>query len=446
VPSIEVVPPFKVVLTPVEVQTFDVTVSAPNPVVQVVSEGPQGPGVPRGGVEFDLLEKAGPDDFDTRFTSTPTVRRVSFSTSDAGELDAPGDLAWDDLDQALAYRTNGIMVDIAQENLIYVRNGPEQAAITKGMAVSFAGASANRIDVRPCVANLAGVGCATAGVALTDIPSPGFGFVSTFGLVRGFNTDNILTDGGPPVTEGQELFISTTPGVVATFPAVSPARRVTVGYVVTTGQNGSVFVTVRRGLTVNELDNVIAPSPSNGQALVFDATAGVWQPGAVDAVTSVNGETGDVVLDAADVGAYADDNPSGFVDAAGAAAAAPVQSVNSLSGTVVLDAAAVGAYPDSNPSGFVDAAGAAVAAPVQSVNGATGAVSVNAVGSAAAPITYDVGTQTVGSDGSLLVTVEHGGDDSEPRPSYAATVYWKGTVAPVNGAAGDVWFDTTGES
>jgi hypothetical protein len=60
------------------------------------------------------------------------------------------------------------------------------------------------------------------------------------------------------------------------------------------------------------------------------------------------------------------------------------------------------------------------------------------------PITYDAGTQTVGSDGSLLVTVEHGGDDSEPRPSYAATVYWKGTVAPVNGANGDLWYDTYG--
>jgi hypothetical protein len=120
--------------------------------------------------------------------------------------------------------------------------------------------------------------------------------------------------------------------------------------------------------------------------------------------------------------------------------------VNGQTGDVVLDAADVGAYADDNPSGFVDAAGAAAAAPVQSVNGAVGTVSVNAVGSAAAPITYDVGTQTVGSDGSLLVTVEHGGDDSEPRPSYAATVYWKGTVAPVNAAAGDVWFDTTGES
>jgi hypothetical protein len=43
VPSIEVEPPFKVVLTPVEAQTFDITVSAPNPLVQVFSEGPQGP-------------------------------------------------------------------------------------------------------------------------------------------------------------------------------------------------------------------------------------------------------------------------------------------------------------------------------------------------------------------------------------------------------------------
>jgi hypothetical protein len=79
----------------------------------------------------------------------------------------------------------------------------------------------------------------------------------------------------------------------------------------------------------------------------------------------------------------------------------------------------------------------------QGVQGDTGPAGVV---QADLPITYDVGTQTVGSDGSLLVTVEHGGDDSEPRPSYAATVYWKGTVAPVNAAAGDVWFDTTGES
>jgi hypothetical protein len=58
------------------------------------------------------------------------------------------------------------------------------------------------------------------------------------------------------------------------------------------------------------------------------------------------------------------------------------------------------------------------------------------------PITYDAGTQTVGTDGSLLVTVAHGTANAEPRPTFAATVYWKGEVAPDNGADGDLWFDT----
>jgi hypothetical protein len=62
-----------------------------------------------------------------------------------------------------------------------------------------------------------------------------------------------------------------------------------------------------------------------------------------------------------------------------------------------------------------------------------------------APITYDAGTQTVGTDGSLLVTVAHGTANAEPRPTYAATVYWKGDVAPDNGVNGDLWYDTTGD-
>jgi len=445
-------PPFKVVMTPVEAQTFDITVSAPNPLVQVFSEGPQGPGVPRGGTARQLLEKVSGTDFDTDWTSTPAVRRMSFSTTNAATLDAPGDLAWDPLDQALSYRADGLTVDIAQENLIYVRNGPGETPITKGMAVSFEGASANRINVRPCVANVPGVGCATAGVALTNIPSPGFGFVSTFGLVRGFNTNNILTTGGPPVTEGQELFISTTPGVIATFPAVSPARRVTVGYVVTTGVNGAIFVTVRRGLTVNELDNVLAANPSNGQALVWNAAGSVWQPGAIDAVTSVNGETGDVVLDAGDVGAYPATNPDGFVDAAGAAAAAPVQSVNGDVGAVEVTTSSIGAYPDTNPSGFITSA----EAPVQSVNGAIGTVVLgpsdvgaypdtnpsNFVDAAGAPVqSVNALTGTVVLDAAAVGAYPAGNPDGFVDAAGAAAA---APVQSVNGDTGAVSITASG--
>lgn len=67
--------------------------------------------------------------------------------------------------------------------------------------------------------------------------------------------------------------------------------------------------------------------------------------------------------------------------------AAPVTSVNGQTGTVTLTASDVGALADTTPIptdvsdlnndlGFVDAAGAAAAAPVQSVNGQTGAVTV----------------------------------------------------------------------
>ena len=94
-------------------------------------------------------------------------------------------------------------------------------------------------------------------------------------------------------------------------------------------------------------------------------------------VTSVNGQTGDVVLaipsDTSDL-----INDSGFVDAAGAAAAAPVQSVAGKTGTVTLVKGDVGLgnvdnvqqYSASNPPPY----------PVTSVNGMTGDVIVSGGG------------------------------------------------------------------
>ncbi len=102
--------------------------------------------------------------------------------------------------------------------------------------------------------------------------------------------------------------------------------------------------------------------------------AKITNNGGGGAVDSVNGQTGVVVLDATDVNAYPDTNPANYVDAIGAASAAPVQSVNGDTGVVVLTAGDVGAYPDTNPSGFITSAGA----PVQSVNGQTGTVNITA--------------------------------------------------------------------
>lgn len=156
---------------------------------------------------------------------------------------------------------------------------------------------------------------------------------------------------------------------------------------------------------VKDMLRFLPDDGSVGQILRRTAHGAEWsnEQGGGGAVNSVNGQTGDVVLNAADVGALADTTPipdstsdlindSGFVDAAGAAAAAPVQSVNGQTGAVTITAPVTSVNGQTgavsltiptdtadltNTAGFVDAAGAAAAAPVQSVNGQTGAVSVS---------------------------------------------------------------------
>jgi hypothetical protein len=92
-----------------------------------------------------------------------------------------------------------------------------------------------------------------------------------------------------------------------------------------------------------ELVKVVGQGPQGPRGVVAATAPITYDSGtqtvAIEAsgyVASVNGDTGVVVLDATDVGAYPDTNPSSFVDAAGAAAAAPVQSVDSLTGAVDL--------------------------------------------------------------------------------------------------------------
>lgn len=145
----------------------------------------------------------------------------------------------------------------------------------------------------------------------------------------------------------------------------------------------------------------------------------------VGAVTSVNSKTGDVVLDASDVGALPDDtviptvptNISAFNNDAGYLTSytetdPTVPSWAKAPNKPTYTASEVGALPSStvipsktsdltNDSGFVNSSGAASAAPVQSVNGQTGAVTLtipsNAadVGAVAAPSSVNAGDSLV---------------------------------------------------
>ena len=198
---------------------------------------------------------------------------------------------------------------------------------------------------------------------------------------------------------------------------------------------------------LTKVKNILRFVPDDGavgQILRRTAHGAEWsdEQGAGGSVTSVNGQQGAVVLTAADVGALPDTTPipentsdlvndSGFVDAAGAAAAAPVQSVNGQTGAVSLS------IPDStsdlvNDSGYVDAAGAAAAAPVQSVNGQTGAVVISA-GTPTVVVddtsyvngtVYEVTkTYTVTGDGVILVSAAAYSDATNDYGMWQAEIF-----------------------
>lgn len=175
-----------------------------------------------------------------------------------------------------------------------------------------------------------------------------------------------------------------------------------------------------------------------------------------DIVQSVNGQSGNVVLDYADVGAdpagsaaalvfgheaEIDPHPQ-YTTESEAANAAPVQSVNGQAGDVVLDfndvgadpvGAGVGAVanheadPDPHPQ-YTTASEAEAAAPVQSVNGQTGNVTLDSVDVNADPA------------GSAITEVANHEAEADPHPQYttASEASAAAPVQSVNGEVGDV--------
>lgn len=147
-----------------------------------------------------------------------------------------------------------------------------------------------------------------------------------------------------------------------------------------------------------------------GQILRRTRDGAVWSDeqggGGGGAVESVNGQTGAVVLDAADVGALPDDYTPPVTSVNGQTGAVtvsvPVQSVNGKTGAVVLGKSDVGLsnvdnvkqYSATNPPPY----------PVTSVNGQTGVVVLDADDVGALPDDYTPPVTSVnGQTGAVVI-------------------------------------------
>jgi hypothetical protein len=110
---------------------------------------------------------------------------------------------------------------------------------------------------------------ATLGVVSESIAVGAEGFVTTFGVIRGVNTNGF--------TSGDPVYLSQTPGGFTATRPTAPAHTVFLGWITKVHpSSGEIFLNINNGWELDELHNVLITGPTAGQVLTY-TTAGIWE-------------------------------------------------------------------------------------------------------------------------------------------------------------------------
>ena len=206
---------------------------------------------------------------------------IDFSTTAPAPAVKVGRMHWNGGYTLNLEMTPNVNQAIGESQYYYIK---ASAAIAKGELVMFDGSvgASGVLKGKPATGITSGQ--LIMGIAAEAIANNGFGLVSSFGLVRGFNTTG--TPYGEVWADGDILYYNPAyaGGLSKNLPA-APTPHVIVAAVVNaaTAGSGSVFVRVQAEPLVSQLSDVYAPTPSNGDLLVYDSVQQRWENGPVPA-------------------------------------------------------------------------------------------------------------------------------------------------------------------
>lgn len=213
------------------------------------------------------------------------INAITFDTTPSTTPTTEGTLYWDSADgnQTLSLvMANGDAVQqIGEETYYRVK---ASSAITNGQVVMFTGSvgASGALTAAPATGLTASTASYVMGVATQDIANNSWGYITAFGLVRNLNTSAFA--------DGDILYYDPTVagGLTKTIPS-APNAKVQVCAVTHAATNGSLFVRPSFGGALGQYEgDVQVTTPSNGQLLIRDQTAGKWVNASLTGGTAIS--------------------------------------------------------------------------------------------------------------------------------------------------------------
>jgi hypothetical protein len=205
---------------------------------------------------------------------------IQFDTT-AGATNAVGKLYWNDAQKTLTVGlTTTIAADVGQTLYAYVTNA-ESTTINKGQPVYMFGASGDRVSVKLAYNTGDATSAKTLGICAENIAAGQAGLVLCQGVQDGLNLS--------AYSPGDTLYLGATAGTLTATKPYAPNHLVYIGVVERANMgNGRLYVRVQNGYELDELHNVSAQSPSNGQTIIYNATTSLWEKGNLTAGTGIS--------------------------------------------------------------------------------------------------------------------------------------------------------------
>ena len=198
---------------------------------------------------------------------------ITFDTTPETVPTAAGSFYWDSGESAPGVILNAnVDLKLGQENVVLVKNATG-SSIAKGKVVYINGAAGQRPTVTLSDADTEATSSKTLGLMAETLADGAEGFVTTFGVLRGVDTDGL--------SEGAMLWLSSTAGGYTTSIPAEPAHSVFLGYVVKAHiSSGEIFVNPQNGYELNELHGVLIEADddiTDNEVLAWDDPSGLWK-------------------------------------------------------------------------------------------------------------------------------------------------------------------------